>query len=105
VRIDLQIAYPDGRIKEVTISSDPKDNEHNHYNIQDVVGILFSQTGAYPLEVKDMKPMKSEVNPLADAWDSVAKGDDFKPAMVILKVGGGVELQCGGHRNGHIGGG
>lgn len=94
-KIDFTIEYPDGRVKRVTFSEDPADNEYNHHLISEIAGVDFD------LDVSEStKSFHLEDEALANEWDAVKAGDDYKPAMVIKKRDGTKALACGGHRNG-----
>ena len=99
-KVDLEISYPDGRVKKVTLSNDSADNLHNHHMLSELNGLLFSHTGALP-NVKTFFDTMDDENKTA-AWDQVANGDDYKPSLVVLKSDGDVHIMCGGHKNGSI---
>lgn len=99
-RVDLEIEYPDGRLKKVTLSNNPSDNVHNHHMINELSGLLFSHTGSQP-SLKDFEAAFNDEEEM-HSWQVVAEGDDFKPALVVLRTDGDVHIMCGGHRNGRV---
>ena len=99
-KVDLEIEYPDGRVKKVTLSNNPSDNVHNHYMINELSGLLFSHTGSQP-DLKDFEAAFNDDKKM-QAWQVIGEGDDFKPALVVLKTDGDVHIMCGGHKNGHV---
>lgn len=99
-KVDLEVSYPDGRVKKVTLSNDPADNLHNHHPLAEFSGLLFSHTGDLPDVQVFSATMADEAK--TAVWDQVADGDDYKPSLVVLKCDGDVHIMCGGHKNGHI---
>lgn len=99
-KIDLEISYPDGRIKKVTLSNDPTDNIHNHHMLSELSGLLFSHTGSLP-DVETYRATLANQSKTA-VWDQIADGDDYKPSVVVLQNDGDVHIMCGGHKNGRI---
>lgn len=99
-KVDLEISYPDGRVKTVTLSNDPTDNVHNHHMLSELSGLLFSHSGSLP-DVEGYRSAMTNQGKAA-AWDQVAHGDDYKPSLVVLKNDGDVHIMCGGHKNGRI---
>lgn len=99
-KVDLEVSYPDGRVKKVTLSNDPADNLHNHHMLAELSGLLFSHTGDLP-DVQAFFATMADQGKTA-AWDQIADGDDYKPSLVVLKSDGDVHIMCGGHKNGNI---
>jgi hypothetical protein len=99
-KVDLEVSYPDGRVKKVTLSNDPADNLHNHHMLDELSGLLFSHSGDLPDVQAFLASMTDEKK--TAAWEQIADGDDYKPSLVVLQRSGDVHIMCGGHKNGHI---
>ena len=98
-RIDFVIKYPSGRTKHVTLSNDPEDNKHNHYSLAEIAGVYFGFDGSIGSIKEHLQSIERQE--VMEKWNRVSKGDELKPAMVVLKADRSVQLLCGGHKNRH----
>lgn len=97
-RIDFVIKYPSGATKHVTLSNDPNDAKHNHYSLAEIAGVFFGIDGSIGSIKEHLQSIERQE--VLEKWNRVSKGDELKPAMVVLNADRSVRLLCGGHKNG-----
>ena len=97
-RIDFVIKYPSGIKKHVTLSNDPNDAKHNHYVLSEIAGVFFGVGGSIGSIHEHLESIDQQT--VAEEWNRVSEGDQYKPAMVVLNADKSVHVMCGGHKNG-----
>ena len=97
-KIEIDVEYPSGVRKHVTLSDDPNDAEHNHYMISEVAGLYFGKDDL--VDFMAHTPEVIETENIRAKWNVMKDGDSYYPAMVMLKKDGTALVMCGGHNNG-----